>query len=684
MTSNARHMRSLFLSLFVMAPAILVPWLGGVTAGAAFAPSPQSACVTDPVVTSGLDSGHGSLREALMTACDGSTIIFAATVVGPITLSSTELLIDQNLTIQGPGANALIISGNGVMRVFNIGTVKSDVNVTLSGLTIANGRAPDHQQEGGGIFNHSTGTLNIVNSVLSGNSVTGQIEGFGGGIFNAVGTLNITNSTLSANFATSFGNPQGGSSGGAIFNQGTLNITNSTLSGNFVNGVGGAGAGGAILNQLRGAVTITNSTLSGNSASSSMAGNVNGGRSNGGAIRNDDRALITGTVKVTNSLIAGNTLSGDRLAGPDVSGAFISQGYNLIGDGSDSTGFADAVNHDQVGPRNGRPLAPLLDPKGLQANGGPTPTIALLPGSPAIDQGSAANDPATGMPITTDQRGFARPADDPQTPNAPGGNGSDVGAFELGAHASACVPPPNTTMVAWYPFDEVTGTLSANRATGNTGVQINGPTPIPGMVAGALRFDGVSTYVESPSSIVTNIGPVELAETCSGNDSSCRGNFSIDTWIRVDPSGSGTLTILDKRSGTPPAINGYHLFVLEGSLGLQLADGVGSGFSNYLSPSLTPALTDNSWHHIAVTVRRTGHAGIRWYHNGILVGINDPTDRLGSLENSSSLRIGTRTAAPPLSGWFLGDLDELEIYNRVLTPQEVAGIFSAGTFGKCK
>jgi hypothetical protein len=666
-----------------MVAATLIPWLGEATAVTAFAQCPPSACVTNPVVANNGDTGPGSLRCAIMTACDGSTITFTATVTSPITLAS-ELAIDQNLSIQGPGASVLTISGNHAVRVFNVGSRRSDINVTLSGLTIANGNASGTQEVGGGIFNHSTGTLNIVNGIVSGNSVTGNTKGFGGGIFNQVGTLNITNSTLSGNFATSFGNPQGGSEGGAIFNQGTLNITNSTLSGNFVNGVGGGGNGGAILNQLRGTVIITNSTLSGNSASSSMAGNINGGVSNGGAIRNDDRSIITGTVKVANSLIAGNTLSGVRLAGPDVSGAFISQGYNLIGDSGGSTGFADAVNHDQVGPRHGHPLAPLLDPKGLQANGGPTLTIALLPGSPAIDQGSAANDPATGKPITTDQRGFARPADDPQTANAPGGNGSDVGAFEFGAHASACVPPPNTTMVAWYPFDEVTGTLSVNLAAGNTGVQINGPTPIPGMVAGALRFDGVSSYVESPSSIVTNIGPVAFAETCSGNDSSCRGNLSIDTWIRVDPAGSGTLTILDKRSGTPPAINGYHVFVLEGSLGLQLADGVGSGFSNYLSPPVTPALTDGNWHHIAVTVRRTGHAGIRWYHNGILFGINDPTDRLGSLENDSPLRIGTRTAAPPLSGWFLGDLDELEIYNRPLTPQEVAGIFSAGTFGKCK
>lgn len=277
-----------------------------------------------------------------------------------------------------------------------------------------------------------------------------------------------------------------------------------------------------------------------------------------------------------------------------------------------------------------------------------------------------------------------RPVDDPNISDEPG-NGSDIGAFEYLSHAPSCAPPPNTTMVAWYPFDESTGTVSANLATGNTGAHVGDPTPIPGKVAGALSFDGVGSYVESPSSIVTNIGPAGFAPSCSGAYSTCPGNFSIDTWIRVafDP-GAQVMTILDKRGGAGATFKGYHFFVYAGSLGIQLADGLGSGYSNYLSPVLAPDLTDGDWHHVAVTVRRTRHAGIRWYHNGVLVGISDPTDRPGSLENTSPVRIGTRTAASPLSGWFAGDLDEFEIFNRVLAPEEVASIFNAGALGKCR
>ena len=254
---------------------------------------------------------------------------------------------------------------------------------------------------------------------------------------------------------------------------------------------------------------------------------------------------------------------------------------------------------------------------------------------------------------------------------------------------TSCVPPPNTTMVGWYPFDEPAGPLALNLATANDGVHVSGPTPIQGIVAGALHFDGLDDYVESPSSIATNFGPAGVPLNCSGTYSTCRGDFSIDTWIRVDPS-SLTSTIVDKRTGSPPAINGYSLFLFGGSFGVQLADGIGTGWNNFLSSVVSPSLGDGNWHHIAVTVRRRVPTPlIRYYHNGVPIPpLNsfsaNPGGRQGSLVNNSPLRIGTRTAAAPLTGFFEGDLDELEIYNRFLTRAEVRSIFNAGPFGKCK
>src|SRR5215470_11137798 len=128
-------------------------------------------CVTNPVVTNNGDSGAGSLRQAIMDACDGDTITFDLTnFTGPITLTAADptdatsgLVIGKNLTITGPGANLLTVerssaSGTPQFRMF---TINVGVTVTISGLTVTNGHPPDGLDagagaEGGGIFNLGT------------------------------------------------------------------------------------------------------------------------------------------------------------------------------------------------------------------------------------------------------------------------------------------------------------------------------------------------------------------------------------------------------------------------------------------------------------------------------------------------------------------------------------------------
>ena len=97
------------------------------------------------MVTNTDDSGAGSLRQAIADAGIGDEITFAGTVTGTITLTSGRLDINKNLTITGPGADVLTISGNNASRVFSI---SHGVEVTISGLTIANGDA----DWGGGIY----------------------------------------------------------------------------------------------------------------------------------------------------------------------------------------------------------------------------------------------------------------------------------------------------------------------------------------------------------------------------------------------------------------------------------------------------------------------------------------------------------------------------------------------------
>jgi hypothetical protein len=267
---------------------------------------------------------------------------------------------------------------------------------------------------GAAIFN-TGGTVEVTNSTLSRNDAG---EGSGGGIHNREGgTVKVTNSTLSGNKVGSFDNL--GMFGGGIYNDnGTVEVTNSTLSANEVTSLRGMGAG--IFNRA-GTVTLTNSTISGNKANpnpvyyNAITLAVLGylpAPGSGGGIWNG------GTLNVKNTIIAQNIAATD----PDVFGSFASGGYNLIGNGTGSTGLT-AVG-DRVGTA-AAPIDPLLNP--LADNGGSTQTRALQPGSPAINGGDPAfvltSGPFIGPPFY-DQRGIS-------PFNRIRGGIIDIGAFEF-------------------------------------------------------------------------------------------------------------------------------------------------------------------------------------------------------------------------------------------------------------
>ena len=114
----------------------------------------------DLIVLNTDDSGAGSLRQAIVDAEDGDIIHFDSSLYGQtITLTNGQLLITKALTISGPGANVLAISGNNASRVFYITTT-----VTISGVTIKEGLG----SPGGGIYNK--GTLDLINSAVLSNA----------------------------------------------------------------------------------------------------------------------------------------------------------------------------------------------------------------------------------------------------------------------------------------------------------------------------------------------------------------------------------------------------------------------------------------------------------------------------------------------------------------------------------
>jgi hypothetical protein len=199
-------------------------------------------------VTSPKDHGPGTLRAEIAAAHANDVIVFSPKLDGhTITLTTGELDITKNLTIQGPGAGQLTISGD-LSRVFE---VDHGATVTLSGLTITGGVAP----AGGGIFN--SGTLTVSGCTISSNLAVFQYPysgvSAGGGIYNA-GTLTVSGCSI-------LGNEAYDGYGGGIYNAGTATVSGCTLSGNFVDPdypyVGGAiyNAGPAV------ALTVLNSTF---------------------------------------------------------------------------------------------------------------------------------------------------------------------------------------------------------------------------------------------------------------------------------------------------------------------------------------------------------------------------------------------------------------------------------------
>ncbi len=178
-----------------------------------------TAAAATLTVTNLADSGAGSLRDTIASASPGDTIQVQAT--GTITLTSGELYIGQNLTIAGPGASQLAISGNHVSRVFEIAY---GTTVSLSGMTIENGMSPA-TAGGGGIYNE--GTLIITNCTISGNTT---VDGLNGGGIDSYGPLTITGSTISGNSASV--------DGGGIEAEASLILIDSTVSNNSTGAYG--------------------------------------------------------------------------------------------------------------------------------------------------------------------------------------------------------------------------------------------------------------------------------------------------------------------------------------------------------------------------------------------------------------------------------------------------------------
>jgi fibronectin-binding autotransporter adhesin len=438
------------------------------------------------------DLGAGSLRQAILDnngLGGGNSIYFSNNVIGAITLTSGSLVMTAPGQIVGPGAEMLAVSGNHNGRIFDI----RNGPTSISGLTLRDGLVvgtagvlgqPGFDERGGGIY--SQHILLLSNCVVLSNSVIGGMGGsasigpggnggkaMGGGLHSSGGNLTLAYCLFEGNTCTggeggsaannnggfggnglggavsaiggavsiigcelknglakggdgAIGNPSGVGGqgyGGGLYSESTLAVSGSTIAGNTAAGGGGAGPGAGNGGGAYSFTTwvFTNCTIANNAVTGSSF-DSGGGLYNQGSLtifnstitanQSDYGGGIYGNTTLGNTIVAGNTAAD----GPDGSGTFTSENYNLI---QTSTGMAinGSTTHNLIG------MNPLLGP--LTNNGGPTRTCALRAGSPAIDQGKNFG-PAT------DQRGAPRPFDFASITNAGGGDGSDIGTFELG------------------------------------------------------------------------------------------------------------------------------------------------------------------------------------------------------------------------------------------------------------
>jgi autotransporter-associated beta strand protein len=350
------------------------------------------------------------------------------------------------------------------------------------------------------------------------------------------------------------------------------------------------------------------------------------------------------------SVLPGATLGGTGIiAGPveTFPGGTVQPGHGGIG--TLATGAA-TVNGSYACELDGATCDVLAVTGDLDLTGG-TLAITTLAGG------------ATLNPYVIATYSGSRPATFATVSGLPAGYAVDYtvpGEVRLTRASCVCVPPG---LALWLPFDEPTGTTAANLfAGGNPGTLFGTPAhDLGSFVTNSLAFDGTDRSVDVADYPAINPGA---------------GSFSLDAWVRRDPaSGNTTRIILDKRAtdGT-----GYSLAVSFGNLIMTLSDGTAG--TNFRDTGTIPA--DNQWHFVGVTVIRGSPTGGQFYVDGLPTGTFTTTGQPGSLDNTAALRVGSSSVAGN-SPW-MGGIDEVEVFNRDLSPTEILSIFNAGNLGKCR
>lgn len=548
-----------------------------------------------------------------------SDTIYIATGIYTNTTGSEVVLLNKDLTLSG-GWNAdftqqtgmSTIDGEGERRCLDV----SNAVATIDHFVIQNGVAL-YPSTGGGV--HNSGTLSIIDSIITNNK----------GNYFCSGICNEATPLMRDNIVTNNtgGNPDIGDAGRRVvkYESGNLIIRNSTISNNQQLG---SFPTSTILNYL-GTVVITNSTISGNRGYAAINNGWGNMSLNSTTVTDNDSGLrnSVGELRLHNNILAGNAnfdCTNNEASDEYPAGIVINFGYNLM-----------KLTHNCQIKESDLISNPELDV--LQNYGGPTPTNALLPSSPAINAGDPAGcTDEAGTPLLSDQRGVTRMGR------------CDIGAYEAGLtvtksvnrslypvryanfivkleNAAHNVNLPNTYLTDILPsgLSFITGTLSTDNGAAtideNTihwngtifsdtettitfGAAISETVPQGTWITNSAVGSWAETTYTAQASFSTFLGiylPVCLDKLCTQlfeDDFTTPASgwpVSEDEYVRFEYL-NGEYRILSKQSGylyivRAPSCEGFQNYIVEidarweGTPGSSygLIFGVTSGFSQY-------------------------------------------------------------------------------------------------------
>jgi hypothetical protein len=362
----------------------------------------------------------------------------AATRGGAISITGlNDSLTLSNSTVLGSVTTVNTVSNNDAGALyFASNKTASILNSTLSGSVSGSSAGKNWA----GAVYQNAGTLTMTDCTIANSSVTGG-DGNGGGMMENGGTANLMDCTISGNTASNRG-------GGLYMSKGTLNLTNCTIANSQAATGGGLiatffstnGTGGTSTTNLR------NCTLSGNTATSGAGALYVGYTKPTTGINPTGKNSVT----IVNSIMSGSIIR--QTGGNATDSNEILNATNSLFDTTPTTGAGNTIN----GTNSANLFGQNAMLGALQNNGGTTETLALLPGSPAIDMGSNAL--ATSAGLTTDQTGRNRVV-----------NGTvDIGAFEYQQPATTATLTSSANTTVFGQLLTFTASVTVNAVGSNT------------------------------------------------------------------------------------------------------------------------------------------------------------------------------------------------------------------------